>query len=86
MTKKEFNDTVKIGDIVEIIGTKEPVRRVVMTTTEYSCNLLTTDRKKGDDGIVRPLSGYYRTYDEVIKKIGEDIKLYREYINALIYP
>ena len=79
MTKEEFNDTVKIGDIVEIIGTDEPVQCVVMTTTEYSCNLLTTDKNKGDDEIVRPIASYYRTYDEVIKKVGEDIDLYLEY-------
>jgi len=79
MTKEEFNDTVKIGDIVEIIGTDEPVQCVVMTKTEYSCNLLTTDKNKGDDGIVRPIASYYRTYDEVIRKVGENINLYLEY-------
>ena len=80
MTKEEFNNTIKIGDIVEIYGVDDaPVQCIVMTTTQYACNLLTTKKKKGDDGIVRPLSSYYRTYDEVIKKVGEDISSYWEY-------
>jgi hypothetical protein len=44
MTKEEFNKTIEVGDIVTVIGLKEPVDCVVMTKTEYACNLFTVEQ------------------------------------------
>jgi len=62
MTKEEFNKMIEVGDIVTIIGLKEPVDCVVMTKTEYACNLFTVEQGNTADGIMRPSASYYRSY------------------------
>ena len=80
MTKEEFNRTIEIGDIVTIIGIDTLVTCVIMTKTEYACNLFTVEQNNKADGIMRPVGSYYRTYDEIIVKVGSDKALYEYYI------
>lgn len=80
MTKEEFNSTVKIGDIVTIIGIDTPEDCVVMSKTDYACNLFTVEQDNKADGIMRPVASYYRTYDEIIAKVSSNTALYDYYI------
>ena len=69
MTKEEFNKTVEVGDIVTVIGLKDPVDCVVMTKTEYACNLFTVDQGNTADGIM-PL---HRFLVVIIKQFYDEI-------------
>ena len=80
MKKKEFNKIAE-GDIVTIIGIDTQEDCVVMTKTDYACNLFTVEQDNKADGIMRPVASYYRTYDEIISKVGSDIALYEYYLD-----
>ena len=80
MKAKEFNK-ISEGDIVEIIGIDTTERCIVMTKTNYACNLFTVEQDNKADGIMRPVASYYRTYDEIISKVGSDIALYEHYLD-----
>lgn len=80
MTKENFKRTIELGDIVTIIGIDTLETCVVMTKTEYACNLFTVEQSNKVDGIMRPVASYYRTYDEIIAKVGSDKILYEYYI------
>ena len=83
MSKEEFNKTIRIGDIVTIIGIDTPEDCVVMSKTEYACNLFTVEQGNMSDGIMRPVASYYRTYDEIIAKVNSDHTLYKQYIKII---
>jgi hypothetical protein len=85
MTKEEFNKMIEVGDIVTIIGLKEPVDCVVMTKTEYACNLFTVEQGNTADGIMRPRASYYRSYDEIIAKVSSNHTLYKQYLDLIEY-
>lgn len=85
MTKEEFNKTVEVGDIVTVIGLKDPVDCVVMTKTEYACNLFTVEQGNTADGIMRPCNSYYRTYDEINAKVSSEHTLYKQYLDLIEY-
>ena len=80
MTKEEFNKQVNVGDIVMIYGVENKiVPCVVMNKTEYACNLLTVEQAEGDDGVIHANSSYYRSYDEIISRVGDARGLYNYY-------
>lgn len=81
MTREEFNLHVNIGDIVTIVGVENRhIPCVVMSKTKFSVNLYTVEQALGDDGVVRPYASYYRTYEEIISRIGEAHGLYNYYL------
>ena len=81
MTQEEFIRVVRIGDIVMVYGTsfEHPIPCVVMTKTNYACNLYTVKHIEGDDGIIRPEGSYYRTYEEIVECLGTSDGLYDYY-------
>lgn len=82
MTQIDFNTQVCVGDIVTIVGVKNRyIPCVVMTKTNYAVNLYTVEQALGEDGVMRPLGSYYRTYDEILARIGEAHGLYNYYIS-----
>lgn len=81
MKQKEFIKVVQIGDIVMVYGTsfEHPIPCVVMTKTNFACNLYTVKQIKGDDGVIRPEGSYYRSYEEIVECLGASRGLYDYY-------
>ena len=83
MSQEEFIKNVQIGDIVMVYGIsfKYPIPCVVMTKTNFACNLDTVKQIKGDDSVIRPEGSYYRSYEEIVEHLGSSHGLYDYYIS-----
>lgn len=82
MTQIDFNTQVCVGNIVTIAGVENRyIPCVVMTKTNYAVNLYTVEQAIGEDGVMRPSGSYYRTYDEILARIGDAPGLYNYYIS-----
>ena len=79
MNKEEFRKEVYLGDIVTIVGINGEEDCVVMSKTDYAVNLFTVAQRNHVDGIYRPKGSYYRSYEEIIKKVSSDYTLYDQY-------
>lgn len=83
MSQEEFIESVHVGDIVMVYGIswEHPIPCVVMTKTNYACNLYTVKQSNKADGVMRPEGSFYRSYEEIVECLGASHGLYEYYLS-----